>query len=72
MRINMKIININKLKKWFRNLFCCHNIMVKFYPSDVVRWNTKSGKKNKPAKHKTIVIEGCLNCHKLWIRDFVE
>ena len=64
-------MSFNQIKLWYKRLTCKHTRRAKFYPSEMVWWwNTQSELKEE--LHKTIVIEGCLNCHKMWMRDFGE
>ena len=58
---------MKKIVKKSKN--CKHERQIQFYPKDVTWINTISG---KHGKHNTVVIEGCLNCHKLWVRDYAE
>jgi len=60
---------MSKIKLWYKRLTCKHQRIATIYPSDVSWCNTKSGFKGK---HNTVLIEGCLNCHKVWMRDFGE
>ena len=55
--------------KWLKRLFCKHDRMIKFYPEKVTWKNMVSGVEGK---HDTVVIEGCLNCNKTWVRDYGE
>jgi len=52
-----------------KNFLCKHERLTKFYPKDATWENTVSGSNGL---HKTIIVEGCLNCHKMWIRDYGE
>jgi len=62
--------NMRKLKLWWKHLRCPHTRRAKFYPSDVTWWNTLPG--GGSGTHKTVVVEGCLNCHRMWMRDYGE
>jgi hypothetical protein len=63
-------MKLQRLKVWYKRLTCKHERRAKFYPSEEVTWwNTKSG---CGGKHNTVLIEGCLNCHKMWMKDFGE
>jgi hypothetical protein len=48
---------------------CRHERKVQFYPSDMVWWNTVS---RTGGKHPTILVEGCLDCGRMWMRDYGE
>jgi hypothetical protein len=58
-----------KLKLWWKRMRCPHTRRAKFYPADVCWWNTQS---KSIGKHRTIVVEGCLNCGRMWMRDYGE
>ena len=62
-------MNLQRIRKWYKKLTCKHIRRAKFYPENVSWQNTNSGANGK---HQTIIVEGCLNCHRLWIRDFGE
>ena len=62
-------MNLQKIKLWYKRLTCKHQRMAEFYPEKVFWWNTMSGSKGE---HKTVLMKGCLNCHKVWIKDYGE
>ena len=62
-------MSLRQIKLWYKRLTCKHHRRAKFFPQDVTWWNTKSG---VVGKHNTVLIEGCLTCHKVWMKDFGE
>lgn len=65
-------MKLQRLKVWYKRLTCKHERRAKFYPKDVAWWNTTRWEAGSCGKHNTILIEGCLNCHKVWMKDFGE
>jgi len=62
-------MKLQQIKLWYKRLTCKHQRRATFYPKDVSWCNTES---DSGGKHKTVLIEGCLNCHKMWMKDFGE
>ena len=60
---------MRKLKRWWKRATCKHERRVWFFPKDVTWRNMESG---VMGPHSTVVVEGCLNCHKTWIKDYGE
>lgn len=61
---------LRKFIRWWKWAHCPHTRTAKFYPSYVWWRNTLQG--GGRGKHGTIEVEGCLNCHRMWIRDYGE
>jgi hypothetical protein len=61
---------MRKLKLWLKRLRCPHTRRAKLYPSEVSWWSTLPG--GGSGRHKTVVVEGCLDCGRMWIRDYGE
>jgi len=62
--------SMKKMKRIFKKLFCKHNRMVKSYQQDATWWRRDMPTIN--GRHSNIVLEGCLDCGKTWVRDFGE
>jgi len=56
------------LKIWWKQIRCPHTRSIQFDPG-VVDCTVPAG---KTVKHQSVVIEGCLNCGKMWVRDYGE
>lgn len=65
-----------KIKLWYKRLTCKHERRVRFYPENVMYKNMTPEMdgwfRGIGEEHPTIAIEGCLDCHKMWIRDYGE
>jgi hypothetical protein len=55
-------------KSWWKQLRCKHTRTVNFYPGEL-QCIVPAG---KTVKHKSVVIDGCLNCGKVIVRDYGE
>ena len=60
-----------KLRLWLKRSRCPHTRMARFYPDDVT-WRNILVKDSRPERHGTVVVEGCLNCGRMWMRDYGE
>lgn len=60
---------MRKVRLWWKKLTCEHNRVAKFYPKNTT-WENKVTKTCGP--HNTVVVEGCLNCGKMIMRDYGE
>ena len=58
-----------KVKSFWKRFNCDHTRMIKFYPS-YVTWKNSANGRNEV--HATVVVEGCLNCGKMRVKDFAE
>ena len=58
-----------KLKRWWKRVTCKHERIARFFPTGCLWRNRVSGMRGP---HSTILVEGCLNCHKTWIKDYGE
>ena len=59
---------LQRLKRKYRRLTCKHERTAQFFPSEVM-CNLPNGKR---VRHNTVMITGCLNCHKVTIVDYGE
>ena len=62
-------MNRKGLRLWWKQVTCKHERIASFCPSNVF-WYNKVSRAN--GAHTGVMIEGCLNCHKIWIRDYRE
>lgn len=57
-----------RLLAWWRRLQCRHDRTVRFLP-DGVTWFFRGSRRGP---HSTIVVDGCLGCGRVVVRDYGE
>lgn len=63
---------IRRLKLWWKRSRCPHHRTVHYFPEKPVRCVLSGGGCRSEGPHSGVVFEGCLNCHKVWVRDWQE
>jgi RNase P subunit RPR2 len=59
---------MSKLRRLIKLMTCKHSRTIKYFPETV--WWFRNG--DERGKHSSVVITGCLDCGRVWVRDYGE